>query len=223
MNRSRERFGGKRVYLSSKILCSLSSSVSTAYVTHHRSPPRHRDRGTCAGESRFLRRHPRDAAGQEERQSGRPVHVPPVLRGWRGARRLRSDLLPVGAHAARPRWHGAHERDVARGARRLARLLGRSGSRAWREDGRAGHALRRAGASLHRRARARSSRSSRRAIRASSRRGPEVRCRWSTRFAGCTRCASRSGIARSYGADAHERNGLHARWRGEWMEALRAR
>ena len=46
---------------------------------------RHGDCRTSAGEPRLLRRHPRDAAGQEERQSGRSRHLPPVLRRCRRA------------------------------------------------------------------------------------------------------------------------------------------
>ena len=65
-----------------------------------RTAPRHRHRRPRPGEPRLLRRRARHAAGQEERQPGRPRHLPPVLRRRRGPPGHRPDLLSLGAHGA---------------------------------------------------------------------------------------------------------------------------
>jgi hypothetical protein len=62
--------------------------------------------GPRAGEPRLLRRRARHAAGQEERQPGRPRHLPPLLRRRRGHARHDLTFFPWAQMAPRGDGHG---------------------------------------------------------------------------------------------------------------------
>ena len=99
--------------------------------------------GDAPAQRRLLHARPRPAAGQEERQPGRPDRLPPLLRRRAGQRRLGPDLLRVPGRRARARRarDGAPDR-LARRVRGRALLLGRAA----RGRGRAGRPARAPGA-----------------------------------------------------------------------------
>ena len=110
--------------------------------------------GTGAGEPRLLRRPARHAAGQAQRQPGRPRHLPPVLRRRRRAPGHRPHLLPLGAAGAVAAGARARHRSGAGGAAGQPRLVAGAARLARRAARRGGDALRRAGAAAARPARA---------------------------------------------------------------------
>ena len=90
-------------------------------------PPHHRDHRRRAAQRRLLRARARAAAGQEDRQPGRPDRLPPLLRRRGGRAGLDLTFFEYPGAAARPagRGHGPPDR-LARRLAGGARLLGAS-------------------------------------------------------------------------------------------------
>ena len=81
--------------------------------------------GDAPRQRRLLHARPRPAAGQEERQPGRPDRLPPLLRRRARQRRVGPDVLRVPGRPARP--PGARDGAPDRVARRPPRTRCRSG------------------------------------------------------------------------------------------------
>ena len=102
----------------------------TDHASDRRHPPHHADHRRRAPERRLLRARARPAAGQEDRQPGRPERLPPLLLRREGLAGRGHHVLRVPGRGAGPRGRG-HDRDD-RPPRRLrggARLLGRAALR----------------------------------------------------------------------------------------------
>ena len=122
----------------------LAAATWPAVISAHEArgdPPHHRHHGRRPRQRRLLRARARPAPREEDRQSGRPDRLPPLLRGREGQRGLRPHLLRVPGRAARPRRRrdGAHDRLARRRAPRRS-SSGPSGwpGRAWRPPARTG-------------------------------------------------------------------------------------